>query len=1256
MKTLFTFLLPLLLLFCGNLVASPIDSLQASKVATNFIIRYVEKYEGLEFMHKEATVDNAVMYYVFNLKNAEGYVIVVADNACFPILAYSTESKFEVKNMPIQLNKWLWHRAKEIAYIRKRGFEADDEIRQAWKNLEKPSAVARTERTEGVNPLMTTKWNQSPFYNDLCPRDSRASADDGNRTVTGCVATAIAQIMKYHNHPQKGQGIYSYTHPKYGRLSADFGSTTYNWANMPNKVTSKNLTVATLMYHCGVSLAMDYGISEDGGSGTSGAIVVNPALTKYFGYATSIKTAQRKNYSEANWIILLKRELDAKRPMYYEGLGGGSGHAFVCDGYDDNNFFHFNWGWGELGDGYYSIRALNPKSLGTGSGLGEYNSGQAVVIGIQPAANSTTNLQLNKKITVSPSPIGFGDDVKVSFNIVNRGTSQFSGDYAVALFNKDFEFVSFIGTTLTNRTLNANSTYTNDLSFTQKSVFLSEGEYYIAAYYREPQKEWQLLAQSNFENPVKVAVSNIVADLSMYGTPIKVSTDPIFQTRPFEVTFNVANFKSTTFEGDLSLDLYDLEGNFVKEIENKTSLSLGANKTFTNPLIFKTNGLNIPLGTYILAPSYRKKGSASYTVLEAYKDSKGIYPNLILVVVAAPPLVADKFEINNQESQASTLPITFTNNLAVVNTESSNLHIGTDIDHYRLNLPSGYDYEITARLHDKHNSGNGKTYTVDALFSYKIGTGSYSDAFDVSIDENNSKISINSGGTVIFKVAPYFSGFTGTYLLDIQVNRKQITSSDGYCASCSDPNLKDQEDMIKRVQFANLDNSYTATCANYSISNAQLATVYAGTEENLIVTLGTCSSKSYPNFIKIFADWNADADFNDNGEYIAYTNKSVSNEAVNWKITIPNTATPNKLTWIRVVARTKLDGETDQQAIDKIAPCGTYPYGETEDHPIIIRTSVPLSATISASGSTIFCKGGNVSLSMNNASSLTNATFQWLRNGQNITGAAQNTYNVTESGNYSLQVSANGQSITSNAIAVTVNEPPTKPTLTVSKTEFCEKEILVAQAPKGFEMYEWQGQITTSDNYTGTHAVGSYYFQIRVRQNGCWSALSDNLNFRVNPLPNASFTQVKLDGDKNPTLVSSSSTGNQWYLNNNPIAGANSQTYRTTEIGNYSLRVTQNNCTAEAQPVYVLGNEESAWENQIQVFPNPTSGEIQLVLPKNGVFQTLKITNLLGQKILEKNISDEKTSLDLSAYPQGVYYLQLSSDRQSVTKKIVLAK
>ncbi len=756
-----------------RLCATPIDSLRASRVAVAFLSRYVADANQLQFSTKNTAPNGKVRYYVFNLKKGNGYVIVSADDACLPILGYSTESRFFPENVPVQLNKILWHRAREIGYIQQKGFGADEDIRQAWQEIEHPgNAVARTTGNNAVAPLVATRWDQSPYYNDLCPQDPKATADDGNRVVSGCVATAMAQLMKYHNHPKTGQGIYSYVHEKYGRLSADFGSTTYQWAAMPNRVTSRNTAVATLMYHCGVSLDMNYDIGQNGGSSASTAQVSN-VLKKYFGYATSAKYVEKKDYSEAAWTALLKTELDAKRPLQYRGQGTGGGHSFVCDGYDDNSFFHMNWGWGGNSDNYMNLRALNPGSLGTGGGEGGFNSSQGAVIGIQPAGvTATPNLQVYKRLTISPTPLDFGDDLTVSLNIVNRGTASFQGDYAVALFDKDLDFISFVGQPLTNYTLSAGNVYVNDLTFTQKKLFLSEGEYVVAAYFRETGKEWQLLNKAGFENPVKIQVAPVEADLTMYGTPLRVSSSPMYQNSAVDVTFNIANFGTTPFEGDLSVRLYDLEGNFVKEIENR-SLSLGANKTFTNPLVYNTTRLDVAPGTYLLAPVYKPKSGTSFYVLAARTDGSTTYPNLLRVVVATPPLLADRFEVNDRENQAASLPVSFSGNSAPVNTEGTNLHVGTDLDFFKLDLPGGFLYEVTARVHDSDNSGNGKTYSGDVVFSYKAGSGSYSEAFDVSVNEVNDKIALSNGGSLIFKVAPYNAGEKGTYLLDIRVIRKE---------------------------------------------------------------------------------------------------------------------------------------------------------------------------------------------------------------------------------------------------------------------------------------------------------------------------------------------------------------------------------------------------------------------------------------------------------------------------------------------------
>jgi len=226
---------------------------------------------------------------------------------------------------------------------------------------------------DAVAPLITTTWSQGTYYNTSCPSD--AGGPDGHALV-GCVATAMGQVMNYWNYPTMGTGSHSYVHSTYGTLSANFGATTYGWASMPDPggASSYNTALATLLYHCGVSVDMGYGPT---GSGASTAQVATSIQT-YFGYASSAQYINRSSYTESGWNNILIAELDAGRPMQYRGQGSG-GHSFNCDGYQGTDYFHFNWGWGGYADGYYYLSNLNP-------GGSTFTDGQAAIIGIQPGS------------------------------------------------------------------------------------------------------------------------------------------------------------------------------------------------------------------------------------------------------------------------------------------------------------------------------------------------------------------------------------------------------------------------------------------------------------------------------------------------------------------------------------------------------------------------------------------------------------------------------------------------------------------------------------------------------------------------------------------------------------------------------------------------------------------------------------------------------------------------------------------------------
>lgn len=336
--------------------ASTVSQKEASALAASFL-------KQSEVVRVPSSFD---YLYVFNGDNC--FVILSADDRVLPVLGYSRDRSFDAEALPENAMEWLRSYNSSIQNMVETGAEASDEVREAWTALKNGEGLPQ--RIKGaVNPLITTQWNQRPPYNGLCPPDC----------YTGCVATAMAQIMKYWEYPNRGIGEYSYSHSVYGTLYANFGATSYDWDNMPSKAytwSSEQVqqALSTLMYHCGVSVNMNYGTS---GSSAPSAKVLE-AMPAYFGYSDSISLVYQYDYSDEEWKSVLRDELDGFRPLYYAGQSDKGAHAFICDGYDDMGLFHFNWGWGGSYDGYYLIGALNPGPNST------YNNVNYAIIGIQP--------------------------------------------------------------------------------------------------------------------------------------------------------------------------------------------------------------------------------------------------------------------------------------------------------------------------------------------------------------------------------------------------------------------------------------------------------------------------------------------------------------------------------------------------------------------------------------------------------------------------------------------------------------------------------------------------------------------------------------------------------------------------------------------------------------------------------------------------------------------------------------------------------
>ncbi len=379
------FYLSIVMMLWGfSLFAAPVSIDQARDIAIKTYAHYASKAgtHNIENIITQSR-NNSPTLYIFIFSEG-GFVIVAADDVCTPILGYSTDSPLDPQNLPDNMQAWLNDYNDEIARLVSTNAD-NKQTRTEWNK------IANNEFAQAklaVSPLLSTSWDQGCYYNGLCPTDAGAGFDCCGRVYTGCVATAMSQIMKYWAYPTTGTGTHTYTDPTYGSQTANFGATTYNWISMPNNVSSANTAVATLMYHAGVSVNMTYGVS---GSGAYSWDVPN-ALINYFAYRNTAEIKFKSDFSNTNWINMLKAELDASRVVYYSGDDGSAGHAFVCDGYNASSQFHFNWGWSGSANGYFTIGSLNPSGY-------NFNLDNMAVVRIHPPSASLPIADFNASTT-----------------------------------------------------------------------------------------------------------------------------------------------------------------------------------------------------------------------------------------------------------------------------------------------------------------------------------------------------------------------------------------------------------------------------------------------------------------------------------------------------------------------------------------------------------------------------------------------------------------------------------------------------------------------------------------------------------------------------------------------------------------------------------------------------------------------------------------------------------------------------------------
>ncbi len=374
--------------------------------------------------------------YIVQRGEDAGFVVISADDRVRTVLGYADQGYVDVQNMPENMRMWFMHYAEQIALAQQFGT--------------RKVAVAQVDNSPVAPLLGNIQWNQDEPYNLMCPIDS-----DGKRCVTGCLATAVAQVMRFWNYPEQGSGSYSYSWRNSAgertTLSADFGATTYDWEHMLPRYRSGNYSqqesdaVATLMYHVGVAAHMGYSSS---GSGASGYMVA-PLLQNYFRYDAAMQKWQPDYLGDVLFLQLMLEEMHTGRPALICGYTENwEGHAFVCDGYDGAGCFHINWGWGGYQDGFFALSALDPDEQGIGgaaSGKG-YHVGVEAYAGIRPDEGGMTIPQLGASTLKLLSDTTLLRTKTIKFNVsevVNIGLANWSGKLGIGLWQDD-QFVQWL--------------------------------------------------------------------------------------------------------------------------------------------------------------------------------------------------------------------------------------------------------------------------------------------------------------------------------------------------------------------------------------------------------------------------------------------------------------------------------------------------------------------------------------------------------------------------------------------------------------------------------------------------------------------------------------------------------------------------------------------------------------------------------------------------------------------------------------------
>lgn len=493
-------------------------------------------------------------YYVFPNGEGKGFTVVSGDDRLPEVVGYSDKGTYDEENLPSNYVGFM------KAYEEMVGQLDNGDSRASASIAEAKALRSSGYQQPAVAPLLgNIQWNQMIPYNNMCPMYNST-----NRSVTGCVATAMAQVMMYYQYPKILQANIPAYVSRTNHLSIPQinQGETYDWANMLPKYASyeplnytdaQATAVAKLMYHCGAACEMDYGPS-------SGANVTPAILSTYFGYDSDLmQDLNRDVFTLAEWSQIMDKELLARRPILYSGRSSGGGHEFVCDGTDGNGLYHINWGWGGYQDGYFDVTILNPDKGGAGSGNAPdgYNQSCSMIIGIAPDngkvdeplvdvtpvvmignGNSSLGFQMKTRNKVT-------DTFRVTTNnlLSNQSAKDFTGYFAYGIQQADGTYTPLSS----SRSISIKhpepdgSTYRKNIGLFQFDYAFPIGKTTLYGLYSTDQKEWKRCGYL-YMTPFVVEATEKTIDLAK--TPLSadiVAQDELLSEQDNTLMLTVSN-------------------------------------------------------------------------------------------------------------------------------------------------------------------------------------------------------------------------------------------------------------------------------------------------------------------------------------------------------------------------------------------------------------------------------------------------------------------------------------------------------------------------------------------------------------------------------------------------------------------------------------------------------------------------------------------------------------------------------------------